>query len=79
MKFKSQHVLTGILQRVSAKTGKPYTICNFLNEEGVSFSAMYKGADLIPGEFKQMDIVDVTFNLRTGAYMNLEVLELVQA
>lgn len=77
MKFTARLPITGIVERVSKKTNNPYVIVNFLNEEGQSFGAMYKGVHDIVGQFKQMDLVEATFNLRTGQYMNLELVSLV--
>lgn len=60
MQFKTKKILTGVQQKVSTKTNKPYTLLTFLNENGSTFNSM---SDVIPQGLKQLDNCEVEFEV----------------
>lgn len=76
MEFTTILPLTGIVQRTSKKTGNDYLIVNFLNAKGESFGAMYKGSDEILGLYEMFDRVKATFEVITGRYMALNLINI---
>lgn len=74
MKFNSTKILAGIETRTSKSTQKEYKLAHFMNEDGTTFSTMLQCE--MPEGVKQLDVVDVTFELNTGRYMQLNTLDL---
>jgi len=71
MIFEKELIYTGVVKRISKKTEKEYELVNFLDEDGVQFSAM-KECNL-PANLKQLSLVKATFDLKVGTYMSLSV------
>lgn len=63
MRFKTQKVITGIEQKVSKKTGNPYRMVNYLNENGSTFSSMVEEGLVVPEGLKQLSSVEVEFEV----------------
>lgn len=70
MLFTESRIVTGVVQRVSQKTGNPYTVVNYLNDDGSTFSTVAECE--IPRELKQLDRVEVDFDLTVGRYTALK-------
>lgn len=72
--LKEEIIFTGFNQRTSQKTGAPYTIVNFLGQDGQTFGVM---ADCdIPLDLVQLDKVKVTFKVMTGRYTQLRLIDI---
>lgn len=74
MEFTSQRIYTGKETRVSKKTNEEYTLVNFLDENGQSFGVIAKC--FIPKDIKQLQQVKAKFNVKTGRYLQLELVGL---
>lgn len=75
-KFKESVIFTGKKEVVSKK-GNEYTVFNYLNEEGEIFSTLAK-CDL-PADIKQLDEVQVEFEVIPGRYIQLNTLDIKKA
>lgn len=63
MVFKSEKIVTGIETRKSKKTGNDYTVINYLNENGSTFSSMVSDDCPLPADLKQLSKVQVEFEV----------------
>lgn len=72
-KFKENIIFTGKKEVVSKK-GKEYVLFNYLNDEGEIFSTLAK-CDL-PEDIKQLDEVEVEFEVIPGRYIQLNTLDI---
>jgi len=82
MRFEEKKIITGITRKVSKKTNKEYTMANFLNDDGTSFSSLVADGVLIPQDIKQLSQVKVMFevtfyngNINGLRTVNLELLK----
>lgn len=64
MTFKTEKVLLGVIEKVSKKTNKPYTVLNFLNENGTTFTSMLGDGVKLPADLQQLDDVIVEFEVQ---------------
>lgn len=78
MKFKTQKIVTGVENRVSTKTNNPYTLITYLDDNGTTFSTITTENTVIPTGLKQLDKVDVEFEVLPGKYMQLKTLTIVK-
>lgn len=74
MRFTESRIVTGIVNRTSQKTGNPYTVVNYLNDDGSTFSTVAEC--VIPAGLKQLDRVTVEFDLTVGRYTALKTVAL---
>ena len=74
MKFTEQKIVTGVMQKVSKTSGKPYVMINYLNDDGQTFGTIAECT--IPVGLKQLDKVLVDFELTVGKYMQLKTIAL---
>lgn len=72
MQFKNELIITGKERRTSSKTGNEYYLYKMLNETGDTFSAMSK----FDFDVFEMEKHQIIFNLKTGRYLGLEVLDI---
>lgn len=63
MKFETELIVTGIVEKVSKKTNKPYRIIMYLNDDGSTFTSMVHEDLELPNGLKQLDVVIVTFEV----------------
>lgn len=63
MNFETNRILTGIVPKVSKKTGEPYVILNFLNNDGSTFSSMVDNSVTLPDGLKQLSNCKVKFQI----------------
>lgn len=71
MTFEKELIFTGVSKRTSKKTNNEYLLVNFLDEDGIQFSALAECN--VPSDLKQLSTCRATFNLKTGQYMGLSV------
>ena len=72
-KFKEKMIFTGKKEMIS-KQGKEYTIINYLDDAGNTFGTI---ADCsVPDSIKQLDTVEVTFEVVPGRYIQLKTLDI---
>jgi len=70
MRFETRRIYTGTTKK-EGKNGNKYTLINFLDDEGQTFSVV---SDVeVPLGIKQLETVNVEFELTTGKYKNLRV------
>lgn len=69
LKFKEKIIMTGIERRVS-KQGNEYLIINYLGENGQTFGTIAEC--FIPDGLKQLDKVEVDFQVVPGRYTQLK-------
>lgn len=74
MIFEKNVIYTGTSIRKSKNTDTEYMLVNFLDDEGVQFSALAKCN--IPSDINQLDSVRATFDLNLGRYMNISVCDI---
>lgn len=76
LEFKEKLVFTGTQKRTS-KNGLDYTLVNYLDEDGSTFTTM---ADcIVPADIKQLDRVEVLFKVIPGRYTSLKTLMISKA
>ena len=64
MTFKTKKILTGVFNKTSKKTNNEYTILNFLNDNGTTFSSMLGEGVKLPDGLKQLTEVNVEFEVQ---------------
>lgn len=70
MRFQTERIITGAEKKTS-KNGNVYTIINFLDDNGRTFSCV---SDVpLTSDIKALDKVNVEFEIITGRYTNLRV------
>ena len=72
-KFKEKVIFTGKKAMVS-KQGRDYTVVNYLGDDGNTFGTIAEC--LIPPDIQQLDLVEVTFGVVPGRYVQLKTLEI---
>lgn len=77
LEFKEILIYTGKDERVSEKTQKPYTIVNYLDDKGQTFGTIAECN--IPIDLKQLQLVEVTFKVIPGRYLQLKTLSINKA
>ena len=63
MKFETEKIVTGIVERVSKKTNKTYRMIMYLNDDGTTFTSMLQEDVKIPEGLKQLDLCNVVFEV----------------
>lgn len=72
LKFREKVIYTGKKDLISKK-GREYTIVNFLGDDGNTFGTV---AECPIPDIKQLDKVEVLFQVVPGRYVQLKVLEI---
>lgn len=71
--FTKKMIYTGKINKIG-KNGQKYTLINYLGDDGVTFSTI---ADCeVPENIKQLDLVEVKFNIKTGRYIQLRTVDI---
>lgn len=70
MRFQTERIITGAEKKTS-KNGNVYTIINFLDDNGRTFSCVSDVS--LTSDIKALDKVNVEFEIITGRYTNLRV------
>lgn len=70
MKFQCERIITGVEKKTS-KDGNEYILIHFLNDDGRTFSCVSEVP--LPSDIKQLDKVNVEFQIIIGRYINLRV------
>lgn len=63
MKFETELIVTGIVEKVSKKTNKTYRMIMYLNDDGTTFTSMLHEDVEIPEGLKQLDLCNVLFEV----------------
>lgn len=63
MKFETELIVTGIVERVSKKTNKTYRMIMYLNDDGTTFTSMLHEDVEIPEGLKRLDLCNVEFEV----------------
>lgn len=63
MKFETEKIVTGVIEKVSKKTNKEYRMINYLNDDGTTFTSMLHEDVKLPPDLKQLDSCKVTFEV----------------
>lgn len=63
MKFETEMIVTGVVERVSKKTNKEYRMIIYLNDDGTTFTSMLHEDVKLPSDLKQLDSCKVTFEV----------------
>jgi len=82
MRFETEMIVTGIVEKVSKKTNKTYRMIIYLNDDGTTFTSMLPEDVNIPEGLKQLDLCNVVFevtffngNVSGLRTVNIEILE----